>query len=96
VRELEGVLERASALADGNQLIQPEHLPDSVRAPERQISANQNMLSMEELERQAIIQAAQACRGNISHMARVLGIGRTTVWRRMKQLNISPDLYREN
>jgi transcriptional regulator of acetoin/glycerol metabolism len=96
VRELEGVLERASALADGHQLIQPEHLPDSVRAPERQISANQNMLSMEELERQAIIQAAQACRGNISHMARVLGIGRTTVWRRMKQLNISPDLYREN
>jgi transcriptional activator for dhaKLM operon len=41
-------------------------------------------------EREAIIRAGQACQGRVTEMAENLGIGRTTLWRKMKRLNISP------
>jgi transcriptional activator for dhaKLM operon len=40
------------------------------------------------MERQAIIRAANVSRGQLNEMAQLLGIGRTTLWRKIKQYQI--------
>jgi transcriptional activator for dhaKLM operon len=52
------------------------------------------VLSVAEAEREAIIRAGQATQGRVSDMATQLGIGRTTLWRKMKHFNISPDDFK--
>jgi transcriptional activator for dhaKLM operon len=94
IRELEGILERAVSGADNTTVLLPHHLPEMFRHATRRNSKSFNIASLDELERQALLHAAQACHGNLSHMARVLGIGRTTVWRRLKEMEISLDQYR--
>ena len=80
-------------------LIHPSHLPNYIRNPiPKAIDANdfRAVKSLNELEREAILQTAKACNGNVSEMARLLGIGRTTLWRRLRAYNILPDDYRGN
>ena len=48
----------------------------------------QPILSAAEAEREAIIRAGWACHGQVTAMANQLGIGRTTLWRKMKRYNI--------
>jgi len=50
--------------------------------------------SLEEIEREALLQSARSCEGNLTKMAEVLGISRTTLWRKLKQSNISIWDYR--
>jgi DNA-binding NtrC family response regulator len=47
-----------------------------------------NVLTLEELERQAIIHAMAACGGNRTQAARALGIHRATLVRRLRELGI--------
>lgn len=96
IRELEGVLERAVAGADNSTILLPQHLPDLFRHITHPDSSNYNISSLDEIERQALLQAARICHGNLTHMARALGIGRTTVWRRLKEMDISLDQYRSS
>jgi transcriptional activator for dhaKLM operon len=96
-RELEAVLERATVQAGASPVIGPMHLPDFIRLPQRAspiARANQPLPTLDAMEREAIIQAARLCDGNVSQMARMLGIGRTTVWRKLKDLDISPEHFR--
>ncbi len=44
--------------------------------------------SLEELERDAIIQAMDKNRGNLSDVARQLGIGRSTLYRKLEQYGL--------
>ena len=53
----------------------------------------QPLLTLAELEHQAILRAARASKGQVSQMARQLGISRTTLWRRLKLLEIDPADY---
>jgi transcriptional activator for dhaKLM operon len=97
VRELESALERALHQSqDGS--IRASHLPDTVRQG-RVITPHsmqpQPLLSMTDAEREAIIRAGWACRGRVSEMARNLQIGRTTLWRKMKRHNITPDQFKQ-
>ncbi|MGC0373020.1 helix-turn-helix domain-containing protein [Streptomyces sp. SAI-229] len=46
---------------------------------------------MEEAERDAIIRALDAAGGNKSEAASMLGIGRTTLYRRLRQLGLDGD-----
>ncbi len=99
LRELEAVLSRTAVQSGFSGVIGKEQLPKYILHPpnypgEPQQSAQ--ILSMDEIEREAIVQAAKFCNGNVSEMARLLGIGRTTIWRRLKTFNISPDDYRVN
>lgn len=96
VRELESVLERAmSQSRDG--VIRPADLPEAVRTG-RVLNARsplaQPVLSVVDAEREAIMRAGWACRGQVTEMARLLGIGRSTLWRKMKRLNLSPGLFK--
>lgn len=97
VRELETVLERALVQAGPSQVISPLHLPDFVRLPERRranLQGLQQVKPLADLEEAAILQAAQACKGNLTKMSELLGVGRTTLWRRLKQMGVSLEMYR--
>jgi transcriptional activator for dhaKLM operon len=96
VRELENALERAlNHSLDGT--IRMTDLPEVVRLG-RLIDATspipQPVLTTVEAEREAIIRAGWVCQGRLSEMAQQLGIGRTTLWRKLRQLHITPDQFK--
>jgi PAS domain S-box-containing protein len=99
IRELEAVLGRAAMQAGFSGVIAPAHLPDYVLYPVKSSDgtiSQSSLQSLDELEREAILKAAELCQGNASEMARMLGVGRTTIWRRLKSLGVSLDQYRRN
>jgi hypothetical protein len=86
LRELRHVLEDVvagapSAIIDSRQL--PDHLRRGSRARQRTL--------IETAERDAIIRALDLAGGNKSTAAELLGIGRTTLYRRLRQLHIEVD-----
>jgi transcriptional regulator of acetoin/glycerol metabolism len=97
IRELESVLGRAATQAGVSEVIGPMHLPEFIRRPVKidiETSATGQVNSLDDLERQAILQAARVCNGNVTKMAQALSIGRTTLWRKMKTYGISPEDFR--
>jgi transcriptional activator for dhaKLM operon len=97
VRELEALLERAAIQVGKSEQINETHLPEFIRHPANlptQTERLTHLSSFDHVQREALIQAARICNGNITQMAKVLGIGRTTVWRKLKALDISAEVYR--
>ena len=97
IRELESLLEGVFYQRHGNT-IRPEDLPESVRQSRVMIEASVSVkspISAADAEREAILRAGWACEGHISKMAQLLGIGRTTLWRKMKQMNITPGYFKQ-
>jgi two-component system response regulator PilR (NtrC family)/two-component system response regulator HydG len=92
VRELENVVERAVALAEGDQ-ITPEDLPSQVR--ERRSSdvlagALARGLTLAELEREYINRVLQAEGGNKTRAAQRLGLDRKTLYRKLEEYGRAP------
>lgn len=52
--------------------------------------SSQKVEKMEELEAKAIEQAIFQFRGNLTEAAKALGIGRATLYRKVKQYNLNP------
>ena len=69
------------------------HLPEEVRRAARG-SSDESVPTLLEMERQAILRAGLACQGNVTEMARVLGIGRTTLWRKMRAFGLKPETFK--
>jgi transcriptional regulator of acetoin/glycerol metabolism len=93
VRELETIMERAAIQCESGQL-ELEHFSTSIkqnRVLMKGKSTTKPVQSMVEAEQAAIIAACSAAHGNVTQTAQLLGIGRTTLWRRMKELNISAE-----
>lgn len=93
IRELEAVLERAALASDGEPITLAA-LPVAIR--ERRALARgktgqlaQPVRTLEETERLAIVSAYRATQGNLTKTAALLGIGRTTLWRKMKDMRIT-------
>jgi DNA-binding NtrC family response regulator len=88
VRELRNCVERAvtlstSALVDVDDL--PPRIRDFQSAPVLVASNDPNeLLALEEVERRYILQVVRACAGNKSKAARILGIGRKTLYRHLE------------
>jgi len=57
-------------------------------------SQNSKVSKMNDLEAQAIEQAIHAYRGNLTEAAKALGIGRATLYRKVKLYNIDPSQAR--
>jgi two-component system response regulator HydG len=85
VRELENAIERALALGSG-PILQTADLPSNLQygANERLLDAD-DVLPLEELERRAILRALRESGGDKLAAARLLGIGKTTLYRKLKQ-----------
>jgi len=79
VRELVHAVERAVIMTDGAALTSAEFLVEKKHAS----SAEELDLNLEALEKRAIEQAIAKHRGNMSKAALELGLGRTTLYRKM-------------
>jgi transcriptional regulator of acetoin/glycerol metabolism len=89
VRQLHTVLRTAALLAGPHGTIGVEHLPDELRASRAVPAAaggpdHRAAASLGQIEQQAMEQALQAARGNVSAAARQLGVSRNTLYRRLR------------
>lgn len=92
----EGALEAAlpSALQNHEYSAGLQHLSEAVNGclPEVEISPRAPVISIPESEKQAIARALSATGGERGKAAQMLGIGRTTLYRKMKQYGFQPGL----
>ncbi|MGH9603368.1 MAG: sigma-54-dependent transcriptional regulator [Terriglobales bacterium] len=90
VRELENSLERASALSSGPTL-QLADLPSTLQNPPLTASLpgpGDGIQALKEMEKLAILEAVRKLHGDKLRAARLLGIGRTTLYRKLKEYGI--------
>ncbi len=99
VRELEHAIECASAMASG-PLLQFSDLPHGLQSLFHEIEPNAprelpipeslaQVIPLADLERQAIASALRQFAGDKLHAAKVLGIGKTTLYRKLKEYGIA-------
>jgi len=91
VRELENCLERAVAMSP-SPVLQPADFPPHIRTVAlRALAPNKQnrILPLAELEKQAILEALQQLNGDKLMTARALGIGKTTLYRKLKEYGIT-------
>ncbi len=87
VRELENAVERAVALGSG-PLLHLGDLPSNLQyAASEPASDRDELLPLEELERRAILRALRETGGDKLAAARILGVGKTTLYRKLKQFD---------
>ncbi len=89
VRQLENSIERAVALTRSEQ-IEVDDLPERVRTFEGSRAAltdvdSELVLSLDEVERRHIQRALQAAKGNKTQTAKVLGVDRRTLYRKLER-----------
>jgi DNA-binding NtrC family response regulator len=88
VRELENAIRRMMALKS-NPVVQVVDLPSSLRSFAERLQSPgrhpEEILSLAEVERRHILKAVERTRGDISTAAIMLKIGRTTLYRKIKQ-----------
>jgi two-component system response regulator HydG len=88
VRELENAVERSVALGSG-PIVAVADLPSNLQYPSTdRAPAKDEMLPLEELERRAILRTLRETGGDKLAAARLLGIGKTTLYRKLKQYNM--------
>jgi two-component system response regulator HydG len=89
VRELENAVERAVALGSG-PILHVGDLPSNLQYAQTERFAEQNeLVPLEELERRAIFHALRETSGDKLAAARLLGIGKTTLYRKLKQYEVA-------
>lgn len=84
IRELKNVMERAVILADDN-IISAALLPSEFHNE----SPGADPLNMQDMERQHIIKVLKYSKGNKTETARLLGIGLTTLYRKIEEYKIN-------
>jgi DNA-binding NtrC family response regulator len=90
VRELENAIERAVALGSG-PIVHVGDLPSSLQYPtSERVPEKDELLPLEELERRAILRTLRQTTGDKLAAARILGIGKTTLYRKLKQYHMEP------
>jgi two-component system response regulator HydG len=95
VRELQNAMERAVALAQYDQ-VTVDDLPEKIRAyrPSHVLIAADDpseLVPLEEAERRYILRVVESVGGNKTLAARILGIGRKTLYRKLQQYGLSPE-----
>jgi len=100
VRELENVLELSMLLVEGDT-IYPEHLPISIISYgdstinggtyldlKKAVALSNKVIPLEEIEEEVLKQALKLNNYNMSSTAHKLGIGRTTLYRKLQKYHI--------
>ena len=92
VRELINVLEYAFVLCSGDE-IKSEHLPANLTGRPRSLSGRQSNSRTQSSsdEKPRLLEALKRTGGNKSEAARILGISRVTLWKRLKAHDITVD-----
>ncbi len=101
IRELEGAIQRAVTVA-GDDLITKEHFVNRIGRNDLNLSnkedksiGDENSIPYEGAnEEETIINAIKTTSGNMIKTARILGMSRRTLYRRIDKYNINPEDYR--
>ncbi len=95
VRELENILQHGFVLCSGNE-IETRHLPTELRgatpktdSPTRQFNGQAGLETIEQMERYMIERALMRHGGNKTASARELGIGKRTLYRKLKKYGLT-------
>lgn len=83
IRELRNVLERATIMTDGDTIL-PEHLPFEIQKQ----STGSSSLTLASVEKDHIQKVLRHTNGNKTKTAVLLGIGLTTLYRKMEEYKI--------
>ncbi len=89
VRELENIIEQAFVLCRGG-VIETSHLPSELRPAATSRGEHPQGTSLDAMEKNLISQTLQRQRGNRKRTAKDLGINISTLYRKIKALNIQP------
>jgi DNA-binding NtrC family response regulator len=85
IRELENAIERAVALGSG-PILHVGDLPSNLQySSSEKLADMDELVPLETLEKRAILRALQETAGDKLAAARLLGIGKTTLYRKLKQ-----------
>ncbi len=88
VRELENIIEHASVCCQGDT-IQVEHLPNDIIGHRDIVDkASKSTGSLKIMERELMLKVLDQSGWNYKEAAKILGLSRTTLWRRLKEFNI--------
>jgi len=90
IRQLENEMQRVVLFLDDNGILDSNRLNPEIVSPRSRQTGGALEERLERLEKAEILAEFQRCEGNASEVARVLGIGRSTLYRRMKALGIDP------
>jgi DNA-binding NtrC family response regulator len=90
VRELNNAVRHGAVLSKDHD-VDVEHLPEEVitPAPKGALTDAGELLSLADAEKLHISRVLAACEGRAQDAAKVLGIGRTTLWRKLRQYALS-------
>lgn len=87
IRELEHIIEHAFVRCQGKTIL-PEHLPRELQNVDVIDKAMESDEPLKELERETILRALNEAGWKYQECAKRLKISRTTLWRKMKELDI--------
>ncbi len=87
VRELENIIERAVALTDGEE-IHAHDLPGDLQQLEFDTMEGDGLPTLDEMERRYVIKVLEKTGYNKGMTAQILGIPRTTLWRKLKTYGV--------
>ncbi len=83
VRELQNVVKHGAALATGDEVLD-EDLPEELTRPKP--ASRGPLTTLADVEREHILRVLDACGGSQADAARVLAIGRNTLWRKLRAM----------
>ncbi len=87
VRELENIIERAVALAEGNTLT-VDDLPEDLRKLKFETFEGEGLLPLEEMEKRYIKKVLEKTGYNKAMATQILKVPRTTLWRKLKKYKL--------
>jgi DNA-binding NtrC family response regulator len=90
VRELENTVQRALALSSGVRL-ELKDLPSTLAYRTESLSGRGDTARLQDLERRAIKEALDAVGGDRIRAAKLLGIGKTTIYRKLKEYGLEQE-----
>jgi DNA-binding NtrC family response regulator len=89
VRELENTIERAVILAAGDVLdVSDVAGPRQTPITSFATFSGDNVPTLDELERAHILKVLEICEGQKTKAAQMLGINRTTLWKKLRQYGL--------
>jgi len=92
VRELANAVKHGAVLSRGAD-VDVQHLPEDMLLPALVLDDTREvgLVPLAEAERRHIMRVLKACRGQQLEAARLLGIGRTTLWRKLKDYGVEAE-----
>ncbi len=88
VREFENAVQYAIAFSNG-EIITPDSLPDYIKFNIEDSKSKRKQSPLYELEKSYITQLLEEYSWNIEKVVKISGIGKTTLYRKLKEYNIS-------